>query len=253
MIYKFSVWDFPQTFSFCEGMQCDHACWLPFAICISLWRTAVLGFKVILKEAEGEQLVKMGLLRVGYTLPLLLFPKQAAGKHQVSAGSLRACGAGKGQYVLNACCGDGNIIVLPSFVRKKTLPSALSWDLASLKYNGATDLLLSRSRSKGEVRVWASSKTKIDWNKEGHLDEEKKKELCKSNDIFDETKSILAESQVLDPGRRFESSSWICSTLNKTLTIHWERAHMCAWISSLAGHSFERLDFLSTSPSSSKC
>lgn len=48
-------------------------------------------------------------------------------------------------------------------------------------------------------------------------------------------KSILAESQVLDPGRRLESSPWICSTLNKTLTVHWERAHVCAWISSLVG------------------
>lgn len=123
----------------------------------------------------------------------------------------------------------------PQLSSKENLPSSPSTDLANLKYNGATDLLLSGSRSKGEGRVWASNKTKPNWNKEGHLDGEKKEELCKSNDIFDGTKSILVESQALDPGRRFESSPWIRSTLNKTLTIHWESAHVCAWISSLVG------------------
>jgi len=95
-----------------------------------------------------------------------------------------------------------------------------STDSSYLKYNGATDLLLTGSRSKEEGRVWASNKTKINWNKEGHLDEGKKKELCKSNGISDGTKSIFAESQALDPERRFESSPWIYSTFNKTLTIH---------------------------------
>lgn len=108
-------------------------------------------------------------------------------------------------------------------------------DSANLKYNGGTDLFLSGSRSKVEGRVWASKETKINWNKERHLDDEKKKELCKSNDISNGTKSILAESQVLDPGKRFESSPWNRSTLNRTLTIHWERTHVCVWISSPAG------------------
>lgn len=58
MIYRSSAWDFPQGSSLREAMWRDpaaRACSLPLVICVSLWETAIPGFKITLTEAEGGQ------------------------------------------------------------------------------------------------------------------------------------------------------------------------------------------------------
>lgn len=221
MIYLSLFWDFLQGFSLCEATQHDpltmragYTCNFPLGNCHP-------GLQKHPLRARGGQCWKWVSWRLNAPFHFK-FPKQVAGKCQASTSPSKAYGAGKGRYVLHAWEDDvevGTPQPSPACFRRKPTFSP-STDSADLKHNEATDLLLSGSRSKGEERVWASNKTKISWNKEVHLDEEKKKELCKSNDIFDGTKSILGESQALDPRRRFESSPWIWSTLNKTLTIH---------------------------------